>query len=346
MPRLMFASMRGGAGKTSMIVGLGTALKKRIGYVKPFGDRLLYRKKRLWDYDAALIASIFDLDDNPEEMSIGFDHSKLRFMYDEAATKEKLNEVFAHVEADKDVVFIEGGMDMSHGLSVHLDPLFIARHTGATLIVVLSGDEGVVLDDIAFIERHLDLEGVSLGGVIINKVHDVEDFKSSHLGGLEDSQVPILGVVPYRKQLTSLSIAYLADALFAKVIAGEDGVQRVVRNLFVGAMSADAVMRNPLFGKEEKLVITSGDRSDMILAALQGDAAGIVVTNNIFPPANIISMADERKTPILLVPADTFQAAKQIDDLERLLTKDEAGKIALLGEVVGESVNLEGVLGR
>ena len=56
MRRLVLASMREAAGKTSLIVGLGKAIEKPFGYMKPFGDRLLYRKKRLWDYDSALIA--------------------------------------------------------------------------------------------------------------------------------------------------------------------------------------------------------------------------------------------------------------------------------------------------
>ena len=96
MRRLVFASMREGAGKTSVIVGLGKAAGRPFGYMKPFGDRLLYRKKRLWDYDSALVANIFDLKESPEDISLGFDHSKLRFMYDEETTKKKLQELVAN----------------------------------------------------------------------------------------------------------------------------------------------------------------------------------------------------------------------------------------------------------
>ena len=65
MNKLVVTSMRHNAGKTSVIIGLANALNKKIGYIKPFGDKLLYRKKRLWDYDAALIASIFSLENPP-----------------------------------------------------------------------------------------------------------------------------------------------------------------------------------------------------------------------------------------------------------------------------------------
>ena len=66
-------------------------LGNKFGYLKPFGDRLIYRKKRLWDYDSALITNIFGLEQSSEDMTIGFEHSKLRYMYDEARTKNKLH---------------------------------------------------------------------------------------------------------------------------------------------------------------------------------------------------------------------------------------------------------------
>ena len=83
MDKFVVTSLRQGAGKTSVIIGIAKALNRKIGYIKPFGERFLYRKKRLWDYDAALITNIFDLEENPEEMSIGFHHSKLLYMLDE-----------------------------------------------------------------------------------------------------------------------------------------------------------------------------------------------------------------------------------------------------------------------
>ena len=54
MDKLVMASMRQDAGKTSVILGMAEASERKIGYMKPFGDRLHYRKKRLWDYDGRL----------------------------------------------------------------------------------------------------------------------------------------------------------------------------------------------------------------------------------------------------------------------------------------------------
>jgi hypothetical protein len=61
---------------------LAKVLKRPFGYLKPFGDRLIYREKKVWDYDADLITAIFGMRKDPEDLTIGFEHAKLRYIYD------------------------------------------------------------------------------------------------------------------------------------------------------------------------------------------------------------------------------------------------------------------------
>lgn len=45
MKPIVMASMKKSAGKTSLIVGIAGVLGRPFTYIKPFGDRLFYRKK-------------------------------------------------------------------------------------------------------------------------------------------------------------------------------------------------------------------------------------------------------------------------------------------------------------
>ena len=346
MDKVIIASMRKSAGKTSAIVGIGAATGKKIAYVKPFGERMLYRKKRLWDYDSSLITAVFGLKEDPVDMSIGFDHSKLRYMYDEEGTRQKVLETITRLGNDRDVLFIEAGRDLTYGISVHLDTLSLARYTGGKLFIVVSGDEDSILDDLLFLKRHVNLAGVNLNGVIINKVQNFEEFQSTHLPAIRQMGVQVVGVIPYQSELTYFSVSYLAERLFAKVLCGEGGLNRVVKNIVIGAWSANVFLQNPLFKKENKLVITGGDRTDMILASLEGDTSGIILTNNILPPSNIISKASEKNIPLLIVFSDTYQTAKQIESLEPLLTKDDTEKAELLKNLFHKHVNLQEIFGK
>ncbi len=45
MKKIIVGSMDGDAGKTSLIIGMDRASGKPFAYMKPLGDRLVYRKK-------------------------------------------------------------------------------------------------------------------------------------------------------------------------------------------------------------------------------------------------------------------------------------------------------------
>lgn len=345
MKNIIVASTRKSAGKTGMILGLSRVLDKRAGYVKPLGDRLLYRKKRLWDYDSAVVTSELNTGANAEDLTIGFEQSKLRFMYTREQLDKRLAELVEVNREERELLFVECGRDFSHGISVGLDALSVARAVGGRLVIVAGGPADTIVDDLTCLKPSLMASGVEIAGVIANKIKDPVDFEVTHLNELRKIGLPVLGVVPYQPQLGLASVHFLSDCLFARVIAGERNLDRYAGRLLVGAMSTDAVLRSPAFRRDDKLVITSGDRSDMILAAVTTGAAAIVLTNNILPPPNIVSRADEAGVPLLLVPGDTFQVAKTIDDMEMLVTPEDTVKKDLLAELVLQNVDFGLILG-
>ena len=341
MYRLVVTSMQPNAGKTSIIIGLAKALHKKIGYIKPFGDRLLYRKKRLWDYDSALMNNIFSLGEDPADMSIGFDHSRLWYIFDKETITQKVRELQQRTDKDIDILFIEGGKELSYGVSVYLDALSIAKSLSGELVIVISGKEDTIIDDIVFLKNHVNLNAVNLKGIIINKVPNLDDFVNIHLPKIKLLNINVLGIIPYYEELPRFTVNFLADRLFAKIITGESFLNRQVKSIIIGSMSASAAIKSPVFHEENKVVITSGDRHDMIAAALEGDTAAVILTCNIEPTPEIISKASERKIPLLLVSPDTYQIAKQIDFMEPLLQKDDTDKILLLEQMIRKHVNLQ-----
>lgn len=342
MKKIVVMSANKSAGKTCLIAGLAKALGKEFGYLKPFGDRLIYRKKRLWDYDSALMTEIFGLKTNPENLSLGFEHARLSFMYDEDDTRKKLNRMVAEAGQDKEILFIEGGSGLTFGASVYLDAISLARFTGSSLLFVVGGDDYEILDNLIFIKKYLETKDIVFDSVIINKVKDVENFKSTFLPGIKETGFKVLGIVPYKSELTYVTVNFLVEHMFAKVIAGEGGLGRVVKNVFVGAMSAAAAQR--ILRKENMLIITGGDRSDMILAAIETNTSCVILTNNIVPPSNVLSRASEANVPLLLVPGDTNRTVRQIDHLEPLLSKDDKEKIDLLEFLVKDFIILDEIV--
>lgn len=342
MKNIIIGSVSENAGKTSFIVGLGKTLGKKFAYLKPFGDRLIYRKKRLWDYDSALVTNIFGLDQSSDDITLGFEHSKLRYMYDEAGTKNKVQEMARNL-ASNPMLVVEGGMDLCYGSSIKLDTLSLVKYLGGRLILVVSGDEGTVIDQITFVKKYIDMGDIDWS-VIINKVNNLEDYKANHLRDVKEMGVKVLGVIPNEPKLTQVPMSYIAEKLQARVISGDGGLNKKANKILVGSMGGDTATRYPLWKSENKLAITSGDRSDYIVAALESSTSGVILTNNFLPPQNIISMAAEKNIPMLLVPFDTFTTAKQVDDMVPLLTKDDAERIDILHNLISTNIDIKAIV--
>ncbi len=342
MKKFVFTSLRRDAGKSGIMAGLGIGWGGPIGYCKPFGDRLVYHEKKLWDFDADLFTKLFSTDVPKEKMSLGFDHSKMRYLQkDPESSVLQLNELISICGRDKKIMLVESGNNINFGMSVHLDAISIAKAIGGTLIIVTHGNHDKIMDDLTFLKKNVDLEDVDLGGVIINKVQDMEKFDAMYSPKLKALDLNILGIIPYRKELSHPTVGFIAELLSAKVLSGADALHSSIQEIFVGAMSADAVLRMRKFQIKDKLVITSGDRSDMILAAIDTACVGVVLTNNILPPPNIIARATSKNIPLLLADGDTYSIAKKIDQSVALLGAGDSEKIALWEELVGEHIRLD-----
>jgi BioD-like phosphotransacetylase family protein len=193
--------------------------------------------------------------------------------------------------------------------------------------------------------KRVDHDGVDIAGCIINGVNEIDAFSDLYLPEVEKLNVPILGIIPHRVELGYYSLRFLADRLFAKVLTCERNLNRIVKHIFIGAMAGDTALQKPFFRKSDKLIITGGDRTDMILAAIESHSSGILLTNNILPPANILARVEESGIPMLLANTDTNEAARRIAGLQPLITSEDRERIDLLRDLIASHVDIQKLLG-
>ena len=350
MKKIVVSSMRRNSGKTSIIAGIVSLMHdKKFAYAKPLGDRLIYRKKRSWDYDASLMVNLLgrqgEMESHCEKITLGFDHSRLKYMYDKEGIERALAEIVTDIGAENDVLFIESGKDLTAGAYLNLDAVSMTKSIDGVLVIVVSGDDDCVLDDMRFIEKYVKLEGVHFGGVIINKISDIEEFEASCTPVIREMGLDVIGAIPYEEPLTYFPLDFLADKLLARVLAGEEHLKNIARTILIGTSATfvadkEQIPARPELSGTGQLMITGGDRSDLILAALERDTAGIILTNDIVPHQNIISRANERGIPVLLVGTDTLKTAGMIENMEPLLRIQDTGKISLLSQLIEKHTNM------
>ena len=92
------------------------------------------------------------------------------------------------------------------------------------------------------------------------------------------------------------------------------------------------------------MLITGGDRVDLIFASLNTDTAGIILTNNILPHPKVIAKADDLNIPLISVSMDTYTTAKSVDKIISEIRPDDEEKRQIITEMTKKELDIDGIL--
>ena len=338
MKSILFASLDKNSGKTTVELAIAMASGKKIGYMKPFGDNPIYKEKKVVDHDAMLFKEIFKIEAGLDEMCLGLHHSKILHFYKNI--EEELVEKYNKLSEGKELFIIESGEFLWKGKSIGLDAFSIADSLDAKIIFVLSGEHYEVMDELSYIA---DLKEERIEGIILNKARGDEVDRME--GKAKEYGIDFLGYIPYIEELKAMRVSYIAEKLFAKVVAGEKGIEKDIENVFIAALSAPEIRRHPDFKKRKKLIITGGDRADVITACLEEGTSCIVLTNNIVPSTNILAKANEKEIPLLSVRSDTYTTAKLVENIQPVILSHEKEKLEIIEEAGKRHLDMNKILG-
>jgi phosphate acetyltransferase len=176
-------------------------------------------------------------------------------------------------------------------------------------------------------------KGVKVLSIIGNKVEP--ENQTSVVAELE-KHLPsgvIVNAIPLNPILANASIKEIVEKLDGKILFGEAYINNQAGYFSVGAME----LRNYLTHiKEKALVITPGDRADIILGALQANISanypsisGIVLTGDLLPEDSIIKLIEGLSdiVPIISVKERTFDVANSIGAIKSQIYAQNTQKI-------------------
>src|SRR3982751_6060822 len=272
-PRVFIAATRQNDGKTTTSLGLIAALQKhypRVGYIKPVGQRFVEIAEQKIDEDILLIDSIYRLNCPLVDMSPIAVEPDFTRKYLQAANRDvlvrRIEKAFDRVAWEKDFVLCEGSGHAGVGSVFDLSNAQVAKILKAKVIIVTQGGIGKPIDEVSLNQALFEKEGVEIIGVILNKVLGskvdyVADFARR---GLRRKGLALLGVIPHQRILSNPTIDLIREELSAELLNPPRNLHGLVDDVVVGAMGAHNAMQ---FFKAGVLLITPGDREDIILAA-------------------------------------------------------------------------------
>ena len=360
--RIFLAATRQNDGKTMISVGLLTMLKqtnRSIGFIKPVGQKYVEVNGLKIDKDSFLAAKLLGIDDfhlkatNPIAVEEGFTERYLDGKFNPKGLIDSIKSAYAECARGKDIVIIEGTGHAGVGSVFDLNNAVVARILKAPVILVTTGGIGKPIDEIMLNKAVFDKEGVKLAGVIINKVmpEKMEKIRKYLIKGLNKHGIPLLGIIPYCESLMSCTMGQIKSALNLTVLHGTQYLDMVVKRRVVGAMFPHSALK---YLKDCSLLITSGDREDLILSALnlamsqnQGrtpSISGLILTGGIRPYPAIISLIRNAPVPVLLSKYDTYTVASRIHDLIVKIGDKDTHKIEIARCLAEKYVDLRKVL--
>jgi BioD-like phosphotransacetylase family protein len=356
-PRVFIAATRQNDGKTTVSLGLIAALQQhypRVGYIKPVGQRFVEIAEQKIDEDTVLMDSVYQLncplvDMSPIAVEPDFTRKYLQSSNNEALVK-KIVKAFDRVAWEKDFVLCEGSGHAGVGSVFDLSNAQIAKMLGAKVIIVTQGGIGKPIDEVALNQALFEKEGVEIIGVIINKVIGTKiDYVTEFARrGFKRKGLELLGVIPHQRILSSPTVDLIREELQAELLSAPESLDCLVEDVVVGAMGAQNAMS---YFQRGVLLITPGDREDIILAACTGlDArhaermAGIVLTGNLRPNASVLKVIRAMPIPVLLTVEDSYLVASKVHDLTVKTRPSDAGKISLIRDLIAQNVDLEKIL--
>ncbi|HSV42527.1 MAG TPA: AAA family ATPase [Methanomassiliicoccales archaeon] len=328
MRTLFLGSVVERSGKTMVTLGLALNHPGKVGYYKPFRERLVCVDGKVVDQDAYLMRRLLKLKHSEEDLC--------PFVYDinNSVTMPEIVAGYENVECRCDTMLVEGTRDITTGYVNDVSGMAIAQSIRADVVLVSTANPSD-LERIVMLAELLKNYTTRLAGVILNKV---DDERPADI--LRHKGIKVLGSIPPLDHLKRYDVREVKEALDADVVVGEQNLDREVQRVMVGAMSPDtalSIMRR----YADKAIITGGDRSDIQMAALATDTSCLILTGGLYPAGPVISMAYEKGVPILVTRHDTLEATEKVDHLIARIDPEDQKKIALVKKTVKEHVDLD-----
>lgn len=348
VPSLYVVSPTEWSGKTSVIISMALKSKelgKKVGYFKPIGYSPIPGEPS--DEDAKNVKEILGLEDELDTICpVVLDRQRFleKTFSRRGEIRGRIVSCYRKVSEGKDLMFIDGPNSIFGGASMKCAAPELAREFGSRILIVSRVRDDSFIDELLLTAKFCEDQGVPPAGVILNRVpEDYPELERMTRSVLEAEGIELLGSIPNRDILGALRVREIWEFLGGEVIAGKEGMENLVQNFLVGAMSMESAMR--YFRKTtSKAVIVGGDRTDIISAALETGASAVIVTGNLYPSVKILPRADEMKTPIIVVPYDTYTTLNMIQRIVGKIKPDDTARLQLMKKLFEENVRWERIL--
>lgn len=341
------------SGKSIVALGLVNMLlgkTKKVGYFKPIVN---YDPKEKKDVHIQTVVEHFGLSVSYDDAYALTREEALGHLESEGQGQmmETIITKFKKLEENYDFTVIEGSDFLGEGAAFEFDAnVSIAKNLAAPAIAIVSGEgktTAQVVNAALTMLRNFEAREVQVLSLIVNKINPQQAEDVKELLVEQINKEVIFAVIPEDKGLLNPTMKEIYENIGGKLLFGQDQLSNQVDNFVTGAMNLPNFLNHI---KENVLIVTPGDRGDIIIGSLQANlstsypkVAGIVLSAGSEPEEPIIRLIEGSQTvvPIIAVNTGTFQTITEIGAIKSRITTDDGKKIQLAIDTFDKYVDVQ-----
>lgn len=333
------ATIEPSSGKSIVVLGMMRMLLGKIakvGYFRPIIDDPAEGET---DNHINTVISHFELDINFKN-AYAYTRSEVLQKYNQGRSGEIIDEIirkYKSLEDKFDFVLVEGTDFSDEGSIIEFDiNVIIAKNLGIPAIIVANGIDKKNEELVANLKLAYDTfnsKDVEVLSIVANKVTPGCEKELEKSFEKEFNNNVDRVIIPKVNSLINPTIKEILNKLDGTVLFGKEYLNNQAGSFGVGAMQ----LRNYLTHlKDNSLVITPGDRADIILGVLQANISdnypkisGIILTGGIIPEQPILKLIEgvSLSFPIITVAEGTFSVTNKIGSIKSKIYLDNLQKI-------------------
>ena len=327
------------AGLTSVALGIVCTLKRlgvEAGFAKPVGQEDK-------DNSCSFARQIFSID-APESIPLNVVAERIA----SNQTADLLEDIVAlcmGASKNANILVIEGlHADATHTFASQLN-IDIANSIKAEVVLVGNGALPNAINDLNLSARQFARGGCKIAGAVLNMAP--EDF-DNEAAKKQLGSTKLWGVIHETPRLHAPRTLDVARHLNAEIISPGEIATRRVHNVLVAARSASQFIP---FLHPGSLVITSGDRDDIILSTALAVSrgmpiAGLLLTHSSIIDPQVMELVGpvlETGVPILRTESDTFRTARRVIETPGAVPSDDMERMSSVLETIAEHLDTDAI---
>jgi BioD-like phosphotransacetylase family protein len=325
----------------------------RVGFIKPIGPKCILYKGLTMDMDAAMIAGVYNLEEDahlmsPVTLTPGLTRQFLDGNFPSEYPRNTILKAIEQLEKKNDFLIIEGAGHGGVGSVVGMNNACTAALTGAPVLMVTGGGIGSVIDAV---ELNLALYKEAKAYVrliMVNKL--VAEKRERSLAYLRKAFVSknmlVTSAFDFSPILADPTLQHVSELLELPLMGDPSERSRICHNIQLGAASSQRVIDHL---EESTLLIVTSSRDELIVTAsslhhipdFKKRLTGLIISGHA-PMSNITQqILEDSRIPYIRIEETSSDVFSLLREHVSKIGPDDHEKIELINSMAERFIDFE-----